>query len=85
MKWRTTCKEATVLASRTMDETLPLAERMSLRLHLAVCRNCARFARQLHDMRRQFRLETAADDETPGLPREARQRIDEALQKKLGS
>lgn len=85
MKWMTTCKETTELASRAMDEALPFSERVALRLHLAVCKNCARFSHQLHEMRRQFRLETAADDDTPGLPHEARQRIDEELQKKLGS
>ena len=85
MKWMITCKETTELASRAMDEKLPLSGRVAMRMHLAVCNNCSRFAKQLHDMRRQFRLETAADEETPGLPQEARQRIDKKLQKKLGS
>lgn len=85
MKWTATCKETTELASRAMDETLPFSERVALRLHRAVCKNCARFAHQLHEMRRQFRLETAADNDSPGLPDAARQRIVEELQKKLGS
>ena len=85
MKWRATCKETTELASRAMDERLPLPERMAMRLHLAVCKNCARFAQLLHEMRRQFRIETAANDDTPGLAHEARQRIANELQKKLDS
>lgn len=85
MKWMTTCKETTELASRAMDEALPLSERMALRLHLAMCKNCARFAQQLQEMRRQFRTETVASEDAPGLAHEARQRIANELQKKLGS
>ena len=85
MKWRTTCKETTELASRAMDERLPLPERVAMRLHLAVCNNCARFAQQLQEMRRQFRVETATNDDVSGLTPDARQRIANELQKKLGS
>ena len=85
MKWMPTCKDATELASRALDERLPLSSRMALRLHLAICDNCARFNLQLQEMRRLFRLETAADDDPPGLAPEARQRIASELQKKLGS
>ena len=85
MKWRPTCREATQLASRAMDERLPFADRVALRFHLAICDNCARFNRQLQEMRRLFRAETAADEDAPGLDPEARQRIASELQKKLGS
>lgn len=83
MKWRVTCRETTELASRAMDERLPLPERMAMRLHLAVCQNCARFAQQLKVMRRQFQYETEDKEEAPGLAHEARQRIANELQKKL--
>jgi hypothetical protein len=85
MKWMATCRDATELASRAMDERLPFASRVTLRFHLAICENCARFNRQLQDMRRLFRAETAAGDDAPGLTPEARQRIASELQKKLGS
>ena len=85
MKWMPTCREATELASRSMDERLPLSSRMALRLHLAICKNCARFNQQLQEMRRLFREETAAADDAEGLAPEARQRIASELQKKLGS
>lgn len=83
MKWRLKCRDATELASRAMDERLPLSNRMALRLHLAICDNCARFNRQLQEMRRLFRAETAAGDDAAGLPPEARQRIATQLQNKL--
>ena len=85
MKWLPTCRDATALASRAMDERLPFSNRMALRLHLAICENCARFNRQLQEMRRLFREETAANDDATGLPPDARQRIETELQKKLGS
>jgi anti-sigma factor RsiW len=83
MKWIPTCKETTVLASRAMDGRLPFADRLAMRLHLAICENCARFNRQLQEMRRLFREETAADDATPGLTPAARQRIETGLRNRL--
>jgi hypothetical protein len=85
MKWMKTCKETTELASRAMDERLSFGDRMAMRMHLAICRNCLRFSRQLQDMRRLFHGETAADDKMPGLSPEARQRIATELQNKLDS
>ena len=85
MKWMPTCRDATKLASRAMDERLPLSNRMALRLHLAICKNCARFNRQLQEMRRLFREGTVASDGAAGLAPEARRRIATEMQKKLGS
>ncbi len=85
MKWMPTCRETTELASRAMDQRLPLSNRMALRLHLAICENCARFNRQLQEMRRLFREEAAAGDDAPGLAPEARRRIEIELQKMLGT
>jgi hypothetical protein len=82
MKWMTTCKETTELASRAMDERLSFGDRLALRMHLAICKNCTRFNQQLQDMRRLFRLETTADDDDSGLSTEARQRIANELRNK---
>jgi hypothetical protein len=83
MKWMTTCKETTELASRAMDERLSFGDRLALRMHLAICENCTRFNQQLQDMRRLFRSETTAGDDDPGLAPEARQRIANELRNKL--
>lgn len=84
MKWIVTCKETSMLASRAMDERLPFGDRLALRMHLAICENCARFNRQLQEMRRLFQAETGADEAiAPGLTPEARQRIETEMQKKL--
>ena len=85
MKWMTTCRETTELASRAMDERLPFSDRVAMRMHLAICRNCALFNVQLQHMRRLFREETAVGDDAARLTPEARARIATGLEKKLGS
>jgi hypothetical protein len=50
-----TCKEATSLASQGLDRRLGVIERISLRLHLAVCAGCSRVAKQFAFMRRAVR------------------------------
>ncbi len=85
MKWMPTCRETTELASRAMDARLPFADRMAMRVHLIICRNCAHFNAQLQELRRLFRPEPGAEDDAPGLAPVARQRIDVALRKKLDS
>ncbi|MEW6413639.1 MAG: zf-HC2 domain-containing protein [Pseudomonadota bacterium] len=82
MKWLTTCKETTELASRAMDARLSFGERLALGMHLAICANCARFARQIKDMRTFLRMD-ATDDAGPHLTEDARRRIETELQNKL--
>jgi hypothetical protein len=86
MKWMATCRETTELASRAMDQRLPFGDRMTMRIHLSICKNCARFNQQLQEMRRLFRVETGADEGVaPGLTPEARRRIETEMQNKLDS
>ncbi|MEW6118864.1 MAG: zf-HC2 domain-containing protein [Pseudomonadota bacterium] len=84
MKWMPTCRDTTELVSRAMDERLAFGERLAMRMHLAICRNCSRFAEQVQEMRRLFRIETG-DETGAGLSDEARHRIETELQKKLES
>ena len=80
------CKGATQLASRAMDQKLPLHNRIALKLHHLVCAHCARYAKQLHSIRQLLRGEAASDYEgMPALSLEARQRIETELHKKLDS
>ena len=46
------CKEASKLSSRAMDEPLTPTERVLLRLHLMMCGGCSNFARQIEFLRR---------------------------------
>ncbi|MEP7205461.1 MAG: zf-HC2 domain-containing protein [Casimicrobiaceae bacterium] len=46
-----TCKEASRLLSQMQDRPLTTVERARLRLHLAICHACSRFAKQLEFVR----------------------------------
>jgi len=46
------CKEATRLVSEGLDRRLGLAERLGLRLHLAICDGCSNFKKQVGLLRR---------------------------------
>lgn len=74
------CKQASLLTSRAMDEKLPFKERMGLRLHLWLCRNCSNFTKQLHFLRKvasHFRVQLDFH-----LSDEARKRISQVLKNK---
>jgi hypothetical protein len=49
------CKEATQLASQGLDRRLGLAERVALRLHLAICNGCSNFRKQALFLRKAMR------------------------------
>lgn len=49
--FKRTCKEVSALLVAREDRELPLAERVALRVHLAMCEACPRFERQLLTMR----------------------------------
>ncbi len=69
-----TCKEIAQLASESLDRSLSLYERLTLRLHLLRCDMCSRYVRQL-----KFLQRAGADDEkltaAAELTDEARERI----------
>ena len=78
------CKDVTQLISESMDHSLPFGKRVGVRLHLLICRFCARYERQLLLIRETVRR-LAATGEKPGEPHggtlsaEARERIRIAL------
>jgi len=47
-----TCKEVAQLASESLDRSLTLYERLTLRLHLFRCDMCTRYVRQLKFLQR---------------------------------
>jgi len=52
---RRTCKEVSALLVAREDRALPLVERVALRFHLAACKACPVFERQLLTMRNALR------------------------------
>jgi hypothetical protein len=59
--WMFNCREVSEKVSRSMDEPLPLSQRLGIRLHLFMCRLCARNRRQLFLLRRILRAHIASD------------------------
>lgn len=45
------CKEVTLLLSQAQDRRLGLRERVALEMHLAICRGCSNFKRQIGTLR----------------------------------
>ena len=83
------CKDVTVLVSQSLDDTLPLRQRMAVRLHLLLCRACTRYRRQLlflREVMRRFPGDEPASPppSAPALPVAARERIRRAVDTELG-
>lgn len=71
--FRRTCREVSALVIAREDRALPWADRLALRLHMAVCAACPTFERQVLTMRnamRQWRNYAADEvsDESPRKP-----------------
>ncbi len=73
-----TCKQASLLASRTLDERLSLHEGLRLRWHLLTCPDCAHYFKQIKLIRKVIRHK---EESAVRLPYEARLRITQALTK----
>jgi len=75
-----TCTEAVRLLSESQDTKLSMTARVGLRMHLAICRQCRRYNRQLQLMRSVF---GAYPENIPAarLPDEFRQQLVRKLEK----
>ncbi len=49
------CKQVTHLLSEAQDRELTLGERLPLRMHLAMCKGCRNFEKQLDFLRAALR------------------------------
>ena len=80
--WMFHCKDVSSKVSEAMDRKLPLHHRMFIRMHLMMCKYCARFRQQLLLLRKASRIdELAGDAPDPALSlsMEARVRMNDAL------
>jgi len=78
------CKDVTRLLSESMDHSLPLGQRVGVRLHLLICKYCARYERQLLLIRETVRRIAAMEDAYGSpigehLSEEAKERIRKSL------
>ena len=46
------CKQVTRLVSQGLDRELGFADRVRLRVHLAICDGCTNFSKQMHFLRK---------------------------------
>ena len=82
--WMFNCKAVTQIVSESMDRALPIHHRVLIRMHLLMCKYCARFSRQLLLIRKICRSEELMpgdSDDTGVIPKEACERIKKSLQK----
>ena len=78
------CRDISKLVSESMERDLPLRTRMQVWMHLAMCRMCSGFSRQIRLLRRAVRESPerlGPDESAPEakLAEEARDRIKAAL------
>lgn len=80
-----TCKEASYLASKKLDEKLTWRESLSLRIHLTICRLCRRYAIEIKKLHKV--MQKAGQSSMSILPKsvklssQSRERIQQALDK----
>jgi len=67
-----TCKEVSTLVSMGDVESAPMMRRMGVWLHLAMCRHCRAFRRQLVRIGRAARLVSEVFEREPAANFEAR-------------
>lgn len=75
-----TCQEVAAQLSKEQDDAQPVRRRLSLRVHLMMCRHCRRYERQLAWLRRSF-MRARGDNATPRLSERARARIRRRLRR----
>ena len=82
------CKEVMQLASEQLDRKLPFWTRVSLRMHVILCRGCSRYRRQITALDRvvvdHYRSDEAAET-SERLPDHALRRIKSSLRSSASS
>ena len=82
--WLFDCREISRLVSISLDHGLALHKRAGMRLHLMMCRYCARNRRQLpflRELMRRYNQHCNTQADGIRLPPETRNRIDQKLKK----
>lgn len=86
--WMFECREVAKLVSRSMDAELSWRQRAGVRLHVMMCRLCARHKRQLELIRRfmeHYARHLQEAEPAAGLSNEAKARLKQSLRDAAGS
>jgi hypothetical protein len=81
-----TCKEASRLQSQVLDRKLPVMQRIGLRIHLALCKWCRRYGKQiefLHEAAHEH-PDQLSEPLRQTLSQDARERIKQRLREEEG-
>jgi len=84
--WMFNCKDVSTKVSKSMDQALPLHERMMISVHLWMCKYCRRFRDQMLILRYALRLADLPGDDAepaPALPKGIRERIKQSIRSSL--
>jgi hypothetical protein len=80
------CKEVSEMVSGSMDRTLPFYQRVLIRLHLLICKYCARCREQFETIRAASRYEELHGkelDDSQALSNDGKERLKEFLKNHL--
>lgn len=81
--WMFNCRQIARLVSASMDRKLPPSRRIGVRIHLLMCRHCARYSKQLHLMRRLIRSRASdAKYSSITMDEQAKERLRQLINKK---
>ena len=82
--WIFNCQEVSILVSKSLDQELPLRQRLAVKLHLMMCRLCSVNKMQLqklHELTRFFKKHGKDDTAYFQLPDKSKKRLKEVLKK----
>jgi len=80
--WMFRCSDVSQKVSQSLDVSLPFHHRLAVRMHLLMCRYCARFRRQLimlREMSRHVDDDPSTKTAIATLSKETKERIKKAL------
>jgi hypothetical protein len=84
--WMFNCNQVSQKVSDSMDRVLPFHQQMMIRIHLQMCKYCARFRDQMLLIRKAIRTKEDFDEEmkpSESSFSEPRERIKQALRDQL--
>ena len=86
MRWIYNCKEVSEMVSESMDRALPFYQRVLVRMHLLMCKYCARCIEQFETLRAASRYEELHGkelDDSRALSNDGKERLKEFLKNHL--
>lgn len=81
------CKHATELISKAMEEPLTFKEKCLLEIHLFICEFCEQFKTQITVLRKALsgsKDEVTEDDQSVKLPQSTKEKIKAEIRKRFG-